>query len=340
MPAPELLVAGAIVASLILYTLTGGADFGGGVWDLLARGPRAKAQRRAIADAIAPVWEANHVWLIVAVVLLFVCFPTAFAAVSTALHVPITAMLVGVILRGAAFTFRAYDTGPGASERARAWSRVFAITSTVTPVMLGVCAGAVAAGGMPMDAQGRVVTDFVSAWWAPFPFAVGALTLALFAQLAAVYLCVEREDEALAGDFRRRGLVASAAVALCAWVAWVLAGEGAPLIRAGLVAGPGAVAAHVLTGGAGLVTVASLLRRRYRVARVAVMAQAVGVVVGWAAGQHPYLVAPDITVSSAAAPESVLVAVLWALAAGAVLLVPAFWVLYAVFKSRGGAALH
>src|SRR5690349_14916593 len=94
---------------LICYALTGGADYGGGVWDLLARGPRAAAQRALIADAISPIWEANHVWLILVIVILFSAFPPAFATIATALHIPLTLMLVGIVLRGSAFTFRAYD---------------------------------------------------------------------------------------------------------------------------------------------------------------------------------------------------------------------------------------
>ena len=110
---PELLLAGAIGVALALYFLFGGADFGGGVWDLLASGPRAAAQRRAIAAAIGPVWEANHVWLILVVVILFTGFPPAFAAISVALHVPLTLFLIGVVLRGSAFAFRvARHVGP------------------------------------------------------------------------------------------------------------------------------------------------------------------------------------------------------------------------------------
>jgi cytochrome d ubiquinol oxidase subunit II len=101
-------LAGTIVVALTIYALTGGADFGGGVWDLLARGPRARAQRRLIADALAPIWEANHVWLIAVIVILFTAFPPAFGAIATALHIPLTAMLVGIVLRGSAFTFRSY----------------------------------------------------------------------------------------------------------------------------------------------------------------------------------------------------------------------------------------
>ena len=143
---PELLLAGVLVAALVLYVLTGGADFGGGVWELLAFGERKAEQRKVLSAAIAPIWEANHVWLILAVVVLFAGFPQAFAAVSTALHIPIALLLIGVVLRGAAFVFRSYDTGPGHAERSRFWSRVFAVSSTVTPVMIGVCAAAVVTG--------------------------------------------------------------------------------------------------------------------------------------------------------------------------------------------------
>src|SRR3954471_3116805 len=131
----------AILASLTIYALTGGADYGGGGLDLLARGPRAEGQRALIARAIGPVWEANHVWLILVVVVLFTAFPPAFAAVTTGLHLPLSVMLVGIVLRGSAFTFLHYD----ASERnRRRWGRAFALPSVATPVLLGVVVGALA----------------------------------------------------------------------------------------------------------------------------------------------------------------------------------------------------
>src|SRR6185436_5848430 len=142
----ELWLAGALMASLTLYALFAGADFGGGVWDLLASGPRKRAQRQLIAHAIGPVWEANHVWLILAVVLMFVCFPLAWAALSTALHVPLTLLLVGVVLRGSAFAFRSYGSDDDAAQRR--WGRTFAMASVVTPLTLGMCVGATASGAI------------------------------------------------------------------------------------------------------------------------------------------------------------------------------------------------
>ena len=147
-------VAALMMTGLVVYALTGGADFGGGVWDLLARGPRAGAQRKLIEKAIAPVWEANHVWLIFVVVLLFSGFPTAFSALSIALHIPITLMLLGIIFRGSAFVFRQYGGGD-----TTAWQRTFAVASAVTPVFLGVIVGAITTGRI------RVVDGVTTAGW-------------------------------------------------------------------------------------------------------------------------------------------------------------------------------
>src|SRR5687767_13817299 len=140
----EAVIAIVTLASLILYALMGGADFGGGLWDFFARGPRAARQRKIIADAIAPIWEANHVWLILVIVLLFTAFPVAFAAMMTALHIPLTVMLVGIVLRGSAFVFRKYDTKDDHVQRR--WNAVFGISSLVTPVLQGICLGALAGG--------------------------------------------------------------------------------------------------------------------------------------------------------------------------------------------------
>jgi cytochrome bd-type quinol oxidase subunit 2 len=129
-----LLLGGVGVASLTLYAVMGGADYGGGFWDLLATGPRKDEQRKTIEKAIGPIWEANHVWLILIVVLLFSCFPRAFYTASIALHIPLTLLLFGIVLRGSAFTFRTYDSEK--DEVQKRWGRIFAISSTITPVML------------------------------------------------------------------------------------------------------------------------------------------------------------------------------------------------------------
>ncbi|HEX5818753.1 MAG TPA: cytochrome d ubiquinol oxidase subunit II, partial [Gemmatimonadales bacterium] len=142
-----LVLAGAVMVALTAYVLMGGADFGGGVWDLFASGRRKQQQRALIAEAIGPIWEANHVWLILVVVLLFVCFPAVFARISVALHIPLTLMLIGIVLRGSAFTFRTYDSQR--DDVQQRWGAIFAIASLITPLILGVSAGAVATGNLP-----------------------------------------------------------------------------------------------------------------------------------------------------------------------------------------------
>lgn len=166
-----------LVLSLTAYALLGGADYGGGVWDLLATGKTADRQRATIAHAIGPVWEANHVWLIVAIVIVFTGFPRAFAAVSTYLHVPLLLVLVGIVLRGAAFVFRAY--GPEDPRHEWFWGRVFAIASTATPFFLGVIVGALTEGRLPASPRGSFAAVYLTPWLTPFALSVGLFALVL-----------------------------------------------------------------------------------------------------------------------------------------------------------------
>jgi len=262
-------------------------------------------------------------------VLLFTCFPPAFAAVSTALHIPLTLMLIGVVLRGSAFTFRTYDSRADGVQRR--WSRVFAVSSTVTPVLLGVVLGAVSGGGIRLEG-GRVATGFVRPWLAPFPFAVGLFALALFAFLAAVYLTVEAEEEALREDFRRRSLAAAAAVGVTALCALLLAVGAAPALGRALTSSAWSAPLHAATAAAAVTAIWALWTRRYRVARAAAAAQVALIIVGWGLAQFPALVRPDLTVHNSAAPRVTLVLTAWALAAGGLLLVPSLWYLFRVFK--------
>ena len=325
----ETIIAGVMIASLVLYALLGGADYGGGVWDLFAFGKRAQQQRKLIADAIGPVWEANHVWIILLIVVLFTAFPPAFAAVATALHIPITLLLIGIVLRGAAFTFRTYDVQR--DDVQRRWSLVFSIASIITPLLLGLILGAVASGTIRVD-NGAVTTGFFRSWLAPFPFAVGFFALALFAFLAAVYLTLETRDRALQDDFRLRALIAGVIVGLLALTVFVLAGTGAPTVRAGISRSWWALALHVCTAVFATGAFYALWTRQYRLARVCAAAQVTLILLGWAFAQYPHIVEPDITIFSAAAPRITLQLLLAALIAGALLPFPSYYYLIRIFK--------
>ncbi|HEU5100374.1 MAG TPA: cytochrome d ubiquinol oxidase subunit II [Roseiflexaceae bacterium] len=329
MPSLEVIVAGLMLVALTFYALLGGADFGGGLWDLLARGPRASKQRALIADAIGPIWEANHVWLILVVVIMFSAFPLAFAVIMTALHIPLTLMLIGIVLRGAAFTFRTYDAQHDRVQRR--WSQVFAIASVVTPIMLGICVGAIASGRITVENE-IVTSGFFESWMAPFPLAVGGFALALFAFLAAVYLTVEAREPELREDFRRRALAAAVGVGAMALLVFLLAGAGAPRIRAGLSASLWAWPLQIATGLAAVGAIWALWTRRFYLARALAAAQVSLILWGWGAAQFPYLVEPDITIQDAAAPEITLRLLLIALGVGALLLFPSVYVLFRIFK--------
>jgi cytochrome bd ubiquinol oxidase subunit II len=318
-----------MLAALTLYALLGGADYGGGVWDLLASGPRKQAQRDLIAHAIGPVWEANHVWLILVVVVLFTAFPGAFFVVMTRLHLPISLMLVGIVLRGSAFTFRAYDLFPGADRR---WNHRFSIPSAITPILLGAIVGSIATGRLEL-AGGTTL------WLTPFPLAVGFLTLSLFSYLAAVYLTVEAGEADLADDFRTRAIASSLASGALAYLVFALAKGEAPLIVQGLYQEAWGWPIRVATGALAFVVLACLWYRWYRMARAGAMVQVVLVLVGCGLALNPYLVPPERTIENSAAPAITLKLMLGALSAGAFILFPSIFTLYLIFKAKAGRSI-
>ena len=333
MKLPDLL-AGVIFAALNAYALLGGADFGGGVWDLFASGPRRQRQRELIAEAIGPVWEANHVWLILALVLLFTCFPAAFARLGTLLHIPLSLVLIGIVLRGSAFTFWRY--GGSGDEAQRHWGMAFAMASLITPLLLGTTAGAIASGALGGAGRGTgegFYQTYVGPWLTPFALSVGLFALVAFAFLAAVYLTLEARERDLHEDFRRRALASGIGLFAAAVVALLLSLSGAPLVRDGIVFAAWAVPLHLLTGGVAITALVALWYRRWRVARIAAAAQVSLILWGWALGQYPYVLPPDLTITAAAAPDVTLRLVLGALVVGAAVLVPSLFYLFRVFKA-------
>jgi cytochrome d ubiquinol oxidase subunit II len=342
MGSEAILLGAAMMGSLVLYALFGGADFGGGVWHLLAGGgPRAARRRALIAEAIAPVWEANHVWLILVVVVLFTGFPTAFAEISTRLHAPLLALLLAIVARGAAFAFRS-ATGDRPMEERR-FGAAFAVASVAAPVLLGMIVGALASGRL-LPVTGDAPAPSLSwrgPWLSPFAVSTGLFTLALFSFLAAVYLTVDASRDAgtdaaraeLEEDFRRRAIASGVLCGALALATFLLAGEGAPLVRRGLTARGWSWPLHAATAVAALTALGALVRRRFRLARLAAASQVALVVLGWGASQYPFIITPAVTLQSASAPAATQRLLLLALAIGAIVLFPSLRLLLRVFKS-------
>ncbi len=288
---------------------------------------RGRAQRDLIEHSLAPVWEANHVWLIFVLVVLWTGFPPAFAAIASTLYIPLTLAALGMIARGSAFAFR--KTVPALSLK-RLFGAAFALSSFVTPFFLGAVVGGIASGRVPPGiAAGEVLTS----WLNPTSVMSGTLAVVTAAYLAAVYLTRDAErggERDLAEAFRRRALVAGVA-------AGVLSGAGLLVLRAD---SPD-LFAHLTTGralpcvavsvAAGVVSLLLLWRRAYVAARPAAALAVAGLLWGWGLGQHPELL-PGLTIDEAAATDAVLSATLGALAVGALLLVPSLWWLYQTFQ--------
>ncbi|MFB9834050.1 cytochrome d ubiquinol oxidase subunit II [Actinoallomurus acaciae] len=319
-------------AGVTLYALLGGADFGGGFWDMLAGGARRGfAQRRLIEHSIGPVWEANHVWLIFVLVMFWTCFPRVFASVASTLYIPLTLIAFGVIARGAAFAFRKASTE---LWQLRLFGGAFALSSILTPFFLGTVAGGVASGRVPVGlARGNLLTS----WWNPTSVLAGLVAVGSTAYLAAVYLTGDARragDAALAEAFRSRALVTAVVTGVIVIGGIVILRDDAPRLYAGLTGR--ALPLVAVSALAGIASLLLLLLRRYTTARLAAELAVAAVLWGWAAAQYPLLLPPDVTVTRAAADPPVLHATLASVIVGMIVLVPSLLWLFAIFQ-RGPA---
>ncbi len=317
-----------LLAGLTAYAVFGGADFGAGIWDLLAGGTRRGARQRALIEhSIAPVWEANHVWLIFVLVVLWTGFPPAFAALATTLYIPLTLAAVGIIARGSAFAFRKSVGHEGAK---RLFGAMFAFSSLVTPFFLGAVIGALASGRVPL---GLDKGDVVSSWVNPTGFLAGFLAVGVCAFLAAVFLCgdAQREGQAeLAQAFRSRALASGLVVGALALAGPFVVHGDAPVLYDGLVGR--ALPCIAVSALAGLASLVLLVRRRFTPARVSATIAVGAVVFGWGLAQYPYLLVPDLRIQAAAAAPATLRALLAVLLVGSALLVPALVFMYRLFQ--------
>jgi cytochrome bd ubiquinol oxidase subunit II len=316
---PELAAALALLA-LTGYVVLGGADFGGGFWDLTAGGAERGAPIRAmIKRSMSPVWEANHVWLIFLLVVLWTAFPEAFGSIMSTLAVPIFLAALGIVLRGGAFALK----GEAATiAEARFLGATFALSSVLVPFFLGTAAGAIAAGEVPV---GNASGGAFSSWTGPTSILVGLISVATGAHLAAVFLGADAQRAGrseLVRAFRTRALGSGAAAGALAVAGLAVLNSDAPDLFDGLTSGLG-LACVAVSALAGLVTLALEWTERFELARFSAALAVAAIVAGWAAAQEPYLLPPGLTVTEAAAPDATLVALLIACGAGMLVLVPA-----------------
>jgi cytochrome d ubiquinol oxidase subunit II len=313
-----------MLAGLTAYVVLGGADFGAGFWQLTGGGgERGRAIREHAHHAMGPVWEANHVWLIFVLVVCWTAYPTAFGSITSTLAVPLFVAGIGIILRGTAYALR---SGTATPREQRMVEVTFAISSILTPFALGAVVGGIASGRVPV---GNAAGDLWSSWLNPTSALVGTLTVATAAYLAAVYLAadaVRAGHGELASAFRARALGTGI-------VAGAVAVAGLPIVRHdarpiwdGLTSGAG-LAAVVVSAAAGCATLALVWRSRFEAARATAALAVAAIVVGWALAQRPQFL-PGLSIDEAAADRGTLVAVVVAIAIGAVVLVPSLALLF------------
>ena len=306
------------------YTVFGGADFGAGFWSLIAgSGQRGRRARELIDWVLGPVWEANHVWLIFILVVLWTSFPEAFGSIFSTLFIPLSLAALGIVLRGSGFAFQ--HTARTARGRHVA-ERLFSLSSLLTPFFMGTVVGAIASGRVPV---GNAEGDPVTSWLNGLSLLVGALFVATCAYLAAVFLVFDAR-RANAPDLERyfttRALAAAAVAGVLAvagifvlnadaeYVYDRLTAEGLPLV--------------ILSGLCGLGVLVLLRRRAARGARALAVGAVVGVVWGWGVAQYPYLLPETLKIADAAAPSSTLTGVLIVFGVAVLLVVPSLVLLF------------
>ncbi len=306
-----------------LYAIFGGADFGAGVWDLLAgSGERAERVRGQIDRSIGAVWEANHVWLIFVLVVLWTAFSTAFSAIMTTLYIPLALAALGIVLRGSGFAFR--HALPGRVQGSA--SRVFGIASVLTPFFMGTVVGAIASGEVPAAGDG----DPTGSWTGFLPLATGAMFVAVAAYTAGIFLV---RDSGAAGDrelrdyFAHRALIAAVVAGAAAVVGVIALHSDGRYVYDGLTSWPG-IALVILSGVCGVVALGLLLSGRSRGLRVAAVGAGTAVIWGYFAAVFPYILPTSLTISDAAGASATLTEVIVVFIAAAVLVIPSLILLY------------
>jgi cytochrome bd ubiquinol oxidase subunit II len=326
------LTAGVALLALTAYVVLGGADFGAGFWDLTAGGAQRGAPVRAmIKRAMSPVWEANHVWLIFLLVVLWTGFPEAFGSITSTLAIPLFVAALGIVLRGGAFALK----GEAATiAEARALGATFALASVIVPFFLGAAAGAIAAGEVPVANAGG---DEWASWTQSTSILVGALAVATGAHLAAVFLgadSLRAGETELVHAFRVRALGSGVVAGALAIAGLLVVRSDVPGLYDDLTSGAG-LACVLASGAAGLVTLWLEWRERFELARYTAAAAVGAIVAGWAVAQEPYLLPPDLTVHEAAAPDATLAALLVATGLGMLILIPALtWLFRLALSGR------
>ncbi len=328
----ELLLLFFLAASLVLYVVFGGADFGAGILELFPS-PLHRERRLTINRALAPVWEANHVWLIVAVVILFTGFPVAFAAITTYFHIPLTIMLIGIIFRGCAFTFRFYD--PFKDESHRLYTRLFVASSILCPLSMGWILAGMTSGAL--NTHGSFFDAYVLPWFSLYGFTLGLFVMTIFAHLAAVFLIGETQVPSLRAHFAKYVRGTSGAVVLSGLLVFIVLALSRHTLWQEFFRDVGSLSAFLIATTLFWPLFWGIRHEKVQLIRVIAAVQIVCVLAGWLWHQYPTILMTDrgaITMYDAMAGGATVRTMVIALCVGSLLIFPGLFYLYKTFKLK------
>jgi cytochrome bd ubiquinol oxidase subunit II len=326
--------AAVLFVGVIAYAVLGGADYGAGFWDLTAGGAhRGRKPRHLIDETLAPVWEANHVWLIFCLVMLWTAFPRAFAAIMTTLYLPLGLAALGIVVRGSGFAFRKVVVR---TDQQRAAGAAFAASSVITPFFLGTVAGGIASGRVPADGYG----DPIASWLNPTSLLGGGLAVLTCAFVAAVFLTAEarrRDLTDLETWYRHRSTAIALITGALALAGIAILHADAPRLFDGLTTR--GLPLVLASAACGITSLLLLPRARPRLLQALAVTAAGTIVAGWGVAQYPMLLGTHLPIADAAAPAPTLTALTIVATAALLIVVPAMALLF-VLQQRGHLTGH
>jgi cytochrome bd ubiquinol oxidase subunit II len=324
-----------LLASVYLYCLLGGADFGAGILELTASKNSKDRVKKMITDAIAPIWEANHMWLIIVVVILFNAFPLIYTSVSIALYIPLILLLLGIVFRGTAFTFRHYDAIKDKSQDV--YTRIFAYSSLMVTFFFGLIIGAVVSGKI-LNNPSDFFEGYIYPWFNLFSISVGLFLCALFAFIASVYLISEFTDDQTRKEFFNKSKLANFAAMIMGGLVFISSYIEEVGFTERFFTNPISLILIISATAAVPLLWMFLNKKKTWLSRLTAGAQLLFILGAFYAVYFPSIVVigdgEDLSLLNAAAPDSTLAYLGWALIIGSFLIFPALFYLYRIFKAN------
>jgi cytochrome bd ubiquinol oxidase subunit II len=326
-----------LLVSVYLYCLLGGADFGAGILELTASRKSKERVKKMVTDAIAPIWEANHIWLIVAVVILFNGFPLVYTSISIALYIPVILLLLGIVFRGTAFTFRHYDAIKDRSQHV--YSVIFAYSSTVVTFFFGLIVGAIVSGKI-LNNPSNFYEGYIYPWLNLFSISVGLFLCALFAFIASVYLVSEFTDDETRKEFLTKSKLANLFAVILGGMVFISSYIGNVGFTERFFSNPLSIAFIILATVTVPLLWMFLNRKKTWLSRITAGAQLLFILGAFYAVYFPSIIVigdgEDLSLINTAAPDTTLAYLGWALIVGSLLIFPSLFYLYKVFKLQNG----